>query len=426
MRRYCIGLGSNKGDSERNLRGALERLRALDSGLALSKLYKTAPQDKADQADFLNLAVLLSSELEPQALLESLLEIEKNFGRNRQFEVPKGPRTLDLDILYADSLVFDSPDLRIPHKSLTERAFALRPLLDLLPDAVDPVSGRPLSEFLEGLGDQSVEQVDWAAEAEATGPTRTNPQPDGDRAVQLPPVHLSDFDGPLDVLLFLIKKNEMNIYDIPIASITAQFIEILNSPNSLQLEELTEFYYMAATLLHIKSRMLLPVEYDFDDDISDPRAGLVQQLIDYQKFKVLTERLAARQVLEDYEFPRQSAASLEIEAGDNWEKVEIWQLFHSFRKLLRGMTRERIIDLYEEVTVNEKLALILEFNETKDEYFFSQLVRSVESPQEVICALLAVLESAKLQLIQVFQNRLFDDILLRPRRTESADGKEGD
>ena len=99
---------------------------------------------------------------------------------------------------------------------------------------------------------------------------------------------LNDFEGPLDLLLFLIKKNEVNIYDIPIAQITEQFLDYLAAVNELDLDEISEFHAMAATLLLIKSKMLLPVEFENDDDDEDPRQELVERLIEYQKYKKLS------------------------------------------------------------------------------------------------------------------------------------------
>ena len=105
---------------------------------------------------------------------------------------------------------------------------------------------------------------------------------------------LNDFEGPLDLLLFLIKKNEINIYDIPIADITEQFLAYIQYAAGRQLEDLTEFYVLASTLLYIKSQMLLPVEVDFDDELEDPRRELVERLIEYQKYKKLTEIMAEK------------------------------------------------------------------------------------------------------------------------------------
>jgi segregation and condensation protein A len=106
---------------------------------------------------------------------------------------------------------------------------------------------------------------------------------------------ISDFEGPLDLLLYMIRKNEINIYDIPIAQITEQYIEYLRYAETMDLEDLTAFHAMAATLLYIKSRMLLPVEMDLDGEAEDPRSELVERLIEYQKYKKLSELMEDRE-----------------------------------------------------------------------------------------------------------------------------------
>ena len=108
--------------------------------------------------------------------------------------------------------------------------------------------------------------------------------------------HLQDFDGPLDLLLFLIRKNEVNIYDIPISSITEQYLGILEADSDVDLDDLTEFYAMAATLLYIKSRMLLPVQMDLDDELEDPRHELIEKLIEYQRYKKLSELMEQKEL----------------------------------------------------------------------------------------------------------------------------------
>ena len=107
---------------------------------------------------------------------------------------------------------------------------------------------------------------------------------------------LDDFEGPLDLLLFLIKKNEVSVYDIPIASITEQFLVSLQSAEGVDLDVMTEFYALAATLLYIKSRMLLPVEINLEDEIDDPRQDLVERLIEYQKYKKLSELMERKEL----------------------------------------------------------------------------------------------------------------------------------
>ena len=222
---------------------------------------------------------------------------------------------------------------------------------------------------------------------------------------------LSEFEGPLDLLLFMIRKNEINIYDIPIAQITEQYVEYLRNAENIDMEDITAFHAMAATLLYIKSRTLLPVEYE-DTEAEDPRSELVERLIEYQKYKKLSELMEEKENEWTIE-RRRLQHNLPFTDDDIWEKVDIWDLVSTFSKLTLNLSVERIIDLYEEVTVNEKTTLLSEFLENKGECRFTDLIiRS--GALDVVCAFLAVLEAAKMRMIILFQNRLFGDILIRP------------
>jgi len=225
---------------------------------------------------------------------------------------------------------------------------------------------------------------------------------------------LSEFEGPLDLLLYMIRKNEINIYDIPIAQITEQYIGYLRDVETMDLEDLTAFHTMAATLLYIKSRTLLPIEIDKDSDAEDPRAELVDRLIEYQKYKKLTELMEEKEKENEWMVERRRLQhNLPFVEDDMWEKMDIWDLVKSFSSLTVNLPAERIIDLYEEVSVNEKTTLLAEFLENKGECRFTELiVRS--GAMDVVCAFLAVLEAAKMRLIILFQNRMFGDILIRP------------
>jgi segregation and condensation protein A len=224
---------------------------------------------------------------------------------------------------------------------------------------------------------------------------------------------LNDFEGPLDLLLYMIRKNEVNIYDIPIAQITGQYIEYLMEAETLDLEDITGFHTMAAALLYIKSRTLLPVEMDDDTDKEDPRAELVERLIEYQKFKKLSELMEGKEKENDWLIERRRLQHNLPFVDDNiWQKVDIWDLVKTFASLTVNLPAERIIDLYEEVTVNEKTTLLAEFLENRGECRFTDLiVRS--GALDVVCAFLAVLEAAKIRMIVIFQNRLFGDILIK-------------
>ncbi|MDR0487470.1 MAG: segregation/condensation protein A [Treponema sp.] len=223
---------------------------------------------------------------------------------------------------------------------------------------------------------------------------------------------LDEFDGPLDLLLYMIRKNEINIYDIPIAQITEQYLEYLRYAETLDMEDITAFHAMAATLLYIKSRTLLPVEME-DTEPDDPRAELVERLIEYQKFKKLSELMEERERENEWMIERRRLQrNLPFADDDMWEKVDIWDLLKTFSTLTINLSDERILDLYEEITVNEKTTLLAEFMENRGECRFTDLIiRS--GALEVICALLAVLEAAKMRMITLFQNRLFGDIMIR-------------
>lgn len=217
--------------------------------------------------------------------------------------------------------------------------------------------------------------------------------------------------------MFLIKKNEVNIYDIPVAQITDQYLAYLAYATEFDLEDLTEFYSLAATLLYIKSRMLLPVETSFtDDEMEDPRQELVEKLIEYQKFKKLSELMEEKEKEAEWVIERKKLQrALPFVEEELWEQVDVWVLLKTFSSLMTGLTGERIIDLYEEVSINEKVTLLSELLESRGECSFTDLVIRNGSVLDIVCAFLAVLESVKNRIIVILQNRMFGDILIRSR-----------
>lgn len=155
MRTAYIGMGANlpgpAGAPEATLVAAAERLNSLGRVTARSSLYSTAPVGFAGQPRFFNAAVALETELDPHPLLDALLTIEREFGRDRSTAIPNGPRTLDLDILLIEGVVVNAPGLEIPHPRLAERGFALIPLAEIAPQASDPRTGTTVSQWLQRL-----------------------------------------------------------------------------------------------------------------------------------------------------------------------------------------------------------------------------------------------------------------------------------
>lgn len=227
---------------------------------------------------------------------------------------------------------------------------------------------------------------------------------------------INNFEGPLELLLFLIKKNEVNIYDIPIGHITEQYLEYLDYAVKSDLASLTEFYVMAANLLYIKSRLLLPVEIIADDeDMDDPRQELVDKLIEYQKYKKLSELMEEKENEAEWLFERKKIQrALPFGEEELWEKVDTWDLLKTFSNLVSSYNSERILDMYEEVSVNEKITLMNELLEKHGECLFTDLIVRKGNLMDVVCAFMAVLEAVKFRMASIWQNRMFGDIKIKP------------
>lgn len=227
---------------------------------------------------------------------------------------------------------------------------------------------------------------------------------------------VNNFEGPLDLLLFLIKKNEVNIYDIPIGHITEQYLEYLDYAVKTDLADLTEFYAMAANLLYIKSRLLLPVEIVVDDDeIDDPRHELVEKLIEYQKYKKLSELMEEKENEAEWVFERKKIQrALPFGEDALWERVDTWNLLKTFSNLVSSYNSERILDLYEEISVNEKITLMNELLEERGECMFTDLIVRKGNLMDIVCAFMALLEAVKFRMASIWQNRMFGDIKIKP------------
>jgi len=223
-------------------------------------------------------------------------------------------------------------------------------------------------------------------------------------------VHLDAFDGPLDLLLHLIKKNEVDICDIPIAVITRQYLEYIKLIKDLNLEVAGDFLLMASTLLQIKSRMLLPEDEpeEGEEEETDPRAELVRRLLEYQQYKEAGSLIGARALLGREVFLRSCPEPDLIEAQQEEGPLELalFDLVDAFRALLARIPAESFHDVAAAETfsiadcINEILSLLQE----RDAVEFEDLVSDDVTRERVIVAFLAVLELCRLKLIRVFQN----------------------
>ncbi|HJU06165.1 MAG TPA: segregation/condensation protein A [Nitrospiraceae bacterium] len=239
-------------------------------------------------------------------------------------------------------------------------------------------------------------------------------------------VRLDTFEGPLDLLLHLIKKNEINIYDIPIALITQQYLEYLNVMTSLNLAVAGDFLVMAATLVQIKSRMLLPAdETELDEeDGPDPREELVRRLLEYKQYKDAAGRLDDRERLWREVFYRDHAVPATILPPTETliEDVTLFDLVDSLQAILARTPHPRLIEIAaEQVTVNDRMNRILDMLDGKESLTFVSLFENHGHRLLVIVTFLAVLELTRLKLVRVFQGAAFGPILLTRSFTPVAE-----
>lgn len=228
--------------------------------------------------------------------------------------------------------------------------------------------------------------------------------------------HTPIFDGPLDLLLFLIQKSEINIYDIPISDITEQFLAYIKNEKFTELADLTQFYKMAADLLYIKSRMLLPVDLEFDEEYQDPRQELVERLLEYQKFRKYTELLTNTSGSSELFISRKSS-QFRLPFGDEelFPEVSLQDLLATFSRLMTTITPNKVFNVYESVTVNEKIALMQELFETKEYISIEEIIIHLDVALHIICSFMAILDACKLRMIMLVQTEPFGPILIRRR-----------
>lgn len=224
-----------------------------------------------------------------------------------------------------------------------------------------------------------------------------------------------DFDGPLDLLLFLISKNDANIYDIPISLITEQFLGYIEE-NKTEIDDLADFYRMAAELLYIKTKLLLPHETELDEEYEDPRQDLVDRLIDYQKYRKYTDLLTGVDKGGRIYISRpENLFAIPFEDKELFQGVTLSDLFRTFSDILKKTPPSKIFNIYQSVSVKEKRALMAELLEDREEINIEDLIVDFNNPLHVICSFMAILEAAKDHTIIFRQKKEYGTIYIMRR-----------
>lgn len=235
------------------------------------------------------------------------------------------------------------------------------------------------------------------------------------------------FEGPLDLLLHLIKDHKVDIYDIPIIQITQQYMKYIELMQELDLEIAGEFLVMAATLVHIKSRMLLPPDEELaEEPLEDPRAELVQRLLEYQAFKDSSQHLRKREDIWKYVFRRSmpDKESLEFEPEPVLFEANVFDLISAFNKLLEKAPEQALEITREKLTVADKINYIIECVENEDGVRFEDLFGSGYTRITLIVTFLALLEVVRLGLVKIYQESAFGQIWVLNQEQEQVEVSE--
>lgn len=237
-------------------------------------------------------------------------------------------------------------------------------------------------------------------------------------------VKLDIFEGPLDLLLYLIKKSEIDIHNIPIAQITEQYLAYLELMEILDLNVAGEFLVMAATLMQIKSKMLLPPDAaPVEEEEEDPREALVRQLLEYQQFKAAAQNLgelAARQQT-FFRRPADGAIAAVVAGKEPFFEASLFDLLTAFSKVVREIPKETFYQIIKEsFTVEEKVRFLRELLQRQDQVTFQELFGAGRSKLELIATFLALLELIRQRFVTARQQGIFGEIQLVKREAPAC------
>ena len=248
---------------------------------------------------------------------------------------------------------------------------------------------------------------------EAPGKNTSRPESDFPFAVSVGHV----YEGPLDLLLDLIRKQDIDVYDIPIAKITAQYLGYVERMRELDVNIAAEFIYMAAVLIHIKSKMLLPRDPAAASEAQDdPRSELVNRLLEHEKFKSAAQMLMQKQQIEDAVWSNPAIKDfMEAEGTDPEIAADVIDLVKTFQQILDRARTRPVLDVDEEtVTVGQMIDYLRKRLDLENRPIrLKQMLMTIPSRQALVCMFLAMLEMVRLQAVQLRQDRMFGEIMIR-------------
>jgi segregation and condensation protein A len=221
---------------------------------------------------------------------------------------------------------------------------------------------------------------------------------------------LEAFEGPLDLLLHLIRSNEVDIFDIPVAKITEQYLSYIEMMKQIDIDIGSEFMVMAATLIHLKTKLMLPQQ----EDDEDPRAELVERLLEHKQYKEAAGMLSQREERESRVWKAPSSRQKGyVEVEEEFVEVDIFQLISAFQEVMRSIGHVESMEIeHQRISVDEKIKQLTGLLNRTKKVLFSTLVEGVTSKREIVTIFLALLEMVRNKFLVIFQNRNFGEIVL--------------
>jgi len=227
-------------------------------------------------------------------------------------------------------------------------------------------------------------------------------------------INIDNFEGPLDLLLFFIQRDKLDIYDIPISKITNDFLKYISYLNKMNIDIGADFIYMASLLMNIKSKMLLPVTPSDEDEGIDPREDLVLKLIEYKKYKDISDELS--KVMNNYNLTHKTTIKDEYELFDNHQELinqnlDLYDIIRTYADLINNIENITNYELdFEEFSVSDQINFIRDILKNKKEIFFSNLIKKFNNKIFLIYTFIAILEMIKSREIKIEQKKMFSDI----------------
>ena len=227
-------------------------------------------------------------------------------------------------------------------------------------------------------------------------------------------IQLDVFEGPLDLLLYLIKKNKMDIYDIRISIITDQYVRYLNKMKKLNMEIATEFLVMASTLMYIKSKMLLPIEKVSEDeiDVEDPKKQLIEKLAKYKVYKEVAKKLSGYEDDMKHVYKRDTSKEVENYTQRNYFfDFSFYEMLKAYKKVMDKQNNQSFHEVIkDDFTVEDKIQYFKKYFKNCESVAMSKIVREIGSKIELVVCFLAILELVRIKVLRVKQNRNFGEI----------------